>query len=148
MEREKALSKCMHICSLREYCVDDIEKKMEKWKVGSNDVKYIIDKLLQDNFINHDRYVVAFINDKFLFNHWGKIKIRYHLKHKYVESNIIERHLEDIDIVKYEEVIDLEIKKKRRTVKGNSEFEINQKIARFLISKGFEQDKVFSRLRI
>jgi len=147
MDREKALSKCMNICSMREYCIYDIEQKIDRWEVKEVDREYIIRRLLEDNFINHNRYVKAFINDKLLYNHWGKIKIRYHLKHKNIEVNIIETYIDKIDEITYKNIIDTEIIKKKKSVKGKDEFEINQKVARFLISKGFEPNIVFDRLK-
>ncbi len=148
MEYKKALDKCMGICSQREYCIFDIEEKLMKWEVSMSEHQKIVKVLIDERFIDHDRYVPAFINDKFTFNHWGKIKIRYYLKQKRIEESIIKKYLNTIDEDTYDLTIRNEIEKKRRSVKGNSPFEINQKIAKYVISKGFEPNKVFEILKL
>ena len=146
MNIKKALSKCMYICSQREYCIYNIETKLHKWEVLVDDQHEIIDSLIKENYIDHDRYVPAFIKDKFTFNHWGKIKIRYYLKQKRIDDSTINKFINTIDELAYEEVIVNEINKKRNSVKGDDKFEINQKVARYVISKGFEADMVFEKL--
>lgn len=146
MNFNKALSKCMYICSQREYCVYDIETKLTKWEVLVDDKNKVIDTLLDDKYIDHDRYVPAFINDKFTFNRWGKVKIKYYLKQKRIDDSIINKFISTIDELAYEKVLVDEINKKRKSIKGEDKFEINQKVARYVISKGFEPEKVFEKL--
>jgi regulatory protein len=148
MELKKALDKCMYICSQREYCIHDIEEKLTKWEVNVSVYQEIIKTLLAEKYIDHKRYVPAFINDKFTFNHWGKIKIRYHLKQKRIEDALIKTCLDAIDNQSYNEVIQEEINKKKRLVKGANEFDKKQKIARYVISKGFEPNIVFEIMKM
>jgi regulatory protein len=148
MELKKALDKCMYICSQREYCIHDIEEKLTKWEVNIIVHQEIIKTLLAEKYIDHKRYVPAFINDKFTFNHWGKIKIRYHLKQKRIEDALIKTYLDAIDNQSYNEVIQEEINKKKRMVKGANEFDRKQKIARYVISKGFEPNIVFEKMKM
>jgi len=148
MELKKALEKCMYFCSQREYCIFDIEEKLTNWEVDKSQHQEIIKTLVNEKFIDHYRYVKAFVSDKFIFNHWGKIKIRYHLKQKRIDDATIKKFLDEIDILAYEKVIIEEIGKKRRSVKGASDFDKKQKIARYVISKGFEPNKVFEMLKL
>jgi len=148
MEPKKALEKCMNICSQREYCVFDIEAKLRKWEIDENSQHKIIDTLLAEKFLDHDRYVPAFINDKFKFNHWGKIKVRYYLKQKQINEQIITKYLNQIDDNLYEKTIKREIAKRRKSAKGKTNFEKDQKVARYLISKGFEPSTVFEILKL
>lgn len=148
MELKKALEKCMYICSQREYCIQDIEEKLAKWEVNESEHQEIIKTLLAEKYIDHKRYIPAFINDKFAFNHWGKIKIRFHLKQKRIEDTVIKTFLDAIDRTSYNEVIKEEINKKKRLVKGVNEFDKNQKIARYVISKGFEPNIVFEIMKM
>ena len=148
MDFKKALNKCMYTCSKREYCVIDIKKKLIKWEVSESDQIKIINNLIKEKYIDENRYVLAFVNDKFAFNHWGKIKIKYHLKQKRIDKEIINKYIDKINHSDYEQTILEEIKKKKKTVTGKNEFEKNQKVARFVISKGFEPQKVFDFLQI
>lgn len=147
MDYKKALSKCMQICSRREYCTQDIIEKLFAWQVASELHEKIVEKLFNDKFIDHNRYTHAFVNDKFRFNNWGKVKIRYQLKQKYIEDNIIIEHLNNIEESDYIATLNSEICKKLKTAKANSDFERHQKVARYVISKGFEPDLVFKLLK-
>ena len=98
----------MDLCSRREYCQSDIDQKLRIWEVPQATIAKILKVLSEEKFIDHTRFVRAFVNDKLLFNHWGRIKIRYHLVHHRIEKEIIEelkpgyiveRHLQDGDIV-------------------------------------------------
>jgi len=148
MEFKRALEKCMHVCSQREYCIGDIKEKLKKWEITSTDQGKIISQLLAEKFIDHNRYTPAFISDKFNFNHWGRIKITYYLKQKGIEKDIIETHLNKIDCIEYKRILKIEIDKKAKGIKGNNDFEKNQKIARYAISKGFEPNLVFELLKL
>jgi len=147
MDKKQALAKCMKICSVREYCVDDILKKLTNWEISDKDKTYIIDYLISEKFIDNKRYTIAYIKDKFIFNKWGKIKIKYHLKQKHIENNIIENVINKvIDDNDYYNTVKNEIVKKSKSVKGKNDFEIKQKILRYMSSKGFETAIVFDVL--
>ena len=148
MEINKAIAKCMHLCSCREYCVFDIEAKLLKWDIESNDIYSIINTLLDEGYIDQERYTKAFINDKFKFNHWGKTKIKYHLRQKHIDTATINKFINSINEKDYKETIINEIIKKRESIKDDNSFEAQQKIARYVISKGFEPEMVFKELDI
>ena len=148
MDYKKALNKCMLICSQREYCINDIEEKLLKWGVLENNWQKVIKYLVTEKYIDHSRYVPAFVNDKFTYNHWGKIKIRHHLKQKKINELTIDEFINIIDSETYKQVIQDEINKKKHSVNGKNNFEKNQKIARYLISKGFEPNMVFDILKL
>src|SRR3989339_188593 len=147
MEYKQLLAKCMDLCSRREYCQSDIDQKLRIWEVPQATIAKILKVLSEEKFIDHTRFVRAFVNDKLLFNHWGRIKIRYHLVHHRIEKEIIEEGLDNIDEEKYLQIIKDEIVKKRKATPRGIEFERNQKIARTVISKGFEPELVFKLLK-
>lgn len=148
MKFEQALSKCMDLCSRREYCAFDIREKIKKWEISPEDADQIIKRLFEEKFLDHERYCRAFVNDKFCFNHWGKVKITYYLKQKQIEASYIHDALNEIDLDKYQGVIREEIKKKQSRVKAKNDFEKKAKIAQSLIAKGFEPGLVFEALKM
>lgn len=146
MEYKKALSKCMQMCSRKEYCITDIKQKLYSWELNEEDIERLIATLQEEKFIDEERFVNAFVNDKFKFNHWGKVKIRYHLKHKQIDENVVNNVLSGLSDAAYEEVIAQEIAKKISKVKANSTYERKAKVVNYLASKGFEPDLVFKYL--
>lgn len=147
MNFQQALTKCMDVCSRREYCSYDLMEKLRRWELHESDTEKIIEQLKKDRFINHERYCKAFVSDKIQFNHWGKIKIAYYLKQKQLEPKIIKEALEAIDDTLYKEIIIGEIAKKQKTVKAKNDFERQGKIAQSVIAKGFEPNLVFDLMK-
>lgn len=138
-----ALTKAMQLCSRQEYCVSDIEKKLELWEISKPDAHKIIDILQKENFINEERYATAFVNDKFNHNKWGKMKIASHMKIKKIPTTIIDTALNSIDSRRYITTLEAIIKTHRKTVKARNSYELKAKLMRFGQSRGFESSLLY-----
>ncbi len=148
MNYKEALNRCMFLCSKKEYCQSEIAAKLTEWQVPEPITGEVIRSLVAEKFVDDYRFSIAFTHDKFHFNHWGKVKIRYQLKQKKLASEIIQQAIDGINENEYHRVILDEIKKKKKTVTGKSEFEMKGKIARTIIAKGFEPELVFNLLKM
>lgn len=146
MEYKKALSKCMQMCSRKEYCITDIKQKLINWDINNVDADKIVATLQDEKFIDEERFVNAFVNDKFKFNKWGKKKISFALAQKGLSKHAISKGLKQIDVNEYKELILELITDKAKKVTAGTEFERNGKIANFLASRGFEADLIFKYL--
>ena len=142
-EYDQYLQKMMALCSNSEKCEYDIEQKLRKYNVPENDRKKILSDLQKHDFIDHTRYVEAFINDKLRFNHWGKRKIAYALHAKNIDETLIQTKLDEIDPENYERILEEELEKKISKLTYPVDKEGKAKIIRFLTQKGFEYGKVF-----
>ncbi|MDR2886949.1 MAG: RecX family transcriptional regulator [Bacteroidales bacterium] len=141
-----ALTKAMQICSRQEYCISDIEKKLEQWEVSKPDMYEITDILQKENFINEERYATAFAKDKFNYNKWGKIKIASHMKIKKIPMTIIDMALDSIDSSRYITTLETIIKTHRKSVKAKNSYELKAKLMRFGLSRGFESSLLYELL--
>lgn len=143
MESTKALSRCMQLCSKAEYCIYDIEQKLIKWEVFGEEQSQIVQRLIDEKFIDESRFVRAFVKDKFHFNHWGKTKITYMLSQKGISGSLVEEVLEAINEEQYLELIKETMQKKIKGIKANSEYEKKAKLVRFMASRGFESELIY-----
>lgn len=144
---EDALSFSATLCSVSEQCSYDIKRKIEKFELTSEEVTLLVKKLKKDGFLDEERYVGAFVNDRFKYNKWGKIKITYLLKQKGIESSIIYDCLESIeDEVYFSTLYDL-IKHKQKGTKGKDKSDIRNKLYRFAAGRGFESKIIISCLK-
>src|SRR5665648_324587 len=100
-----AYAKMAQLCSRSEQCSTDIRKKMVTYDLVNEVVEEIISKLKAEKFINDERYVKAYISDKFRLNKWGKIKLRHYLRMKGLPEKIIHDALAEIDEEKYKAVL-------------------------------------------
>ena len=76
---ENALVRMAALCSKCEQTEYDIRLKLKSWGISQNDIDTIINRLLQEKFIDEQRYATAFTRDKFHFAGWGKIKITFQI---------------------------------------------------------------------
>lgn len=139
--------KAASYCSISEHCIADVEKKLKNWKVSEPDRIKIIDKLIENDFINEKRYSTSFVRDKFRFNKWGKIKISMALRERKIDNNLISNALNEIDDGEYEELLGRLLKNKEKSIKYEYEYEKQGKLFRFAQSRGFENNIIEKVLR-
>ena len=136
----EAYAKMAQLCSRSEQCSADIRKKMVAYEIMDELVEEIITKLRKEKFLDDERYVKAYISDKFRLNKWGKIKMRYYLKANGLQDNIIEKALQEIKEEQYTKVLISTLKEKAKTIKSGDKFEKMGQIIRFAQSRGFEPE--------
>jgi regulatory protein len=132
------LSKAMKYCSIKECCLFELDKKFSDWQTPNQHYEPIKNYLLENNYINEQRYASAFVNDKIKFNHWGVNKVKYQLNAMNINSVYIQNALKQIDNDVYQNIIAHEAEKKIRNTKIIDEWTFKQKIYNYLTSKGFE----------
>lgn len=146
LSREAALNKAASYCSLCERCISEVRKKLQSWRVSDSDATYIIERLIDEKFIDEVRYCHAFTNDKLRFNHWGRIKIAGALREKMIPSETINEALDAIDPEEYINALQYIIESKRRELVGIDDFTANGKIIRYASSRGFEPHIIMKQL--
>ncbi len=131
-------SKAASYCSIAERCEQEIIEKMAKWGTPEDEQQAIINKLIEDDFLNERRYATAFARDKFRFNQWGRIKISYSLKQKGIASDNIKEGLASIEESQYTDILKKLIETKLKSLKRDTPATSYPKVMRFIAGKGFE----------
>jgi regulatory protein len=145
---EVAKAKVQKICAFQEKCIFEITQKLKSWQIPNQEIEKIIDDLIDKKFIDEDRYTQAFVNSKLSINQWGKIRLRFELKQRKIESSIIEKYLLAINETKYLEILRhlLQYKVDQLKNKDFSEYELKSKLVNYLQGKGFEMDLIFKEV--
>jgi hypothetical protein len=86
--------------------------------------------------------LVDFIHDKYRFAKWGKIKIGQALQLKKIPQSVFYRYLNEIDEDEYLAILDNLLAVKRKSVHAENEYELNNKLVRFALSRGFEMKDI------
>jgi len=144
---QQALNKAKRYCSSKEVCEQDILSKLIQWQIPQELHSLILQKLIEDNFLNNQRFAICFAHDKLKFNNWGKIKIKYELQLKKLPSDVISIALDSIDNEFYLEIATKLIASKFKTLKSDDKQQNQKKIISFMYSKGFEYDIVMNLLK-
>ncbi|MCB9334637.1 MAG: RecX family transcriptional regulator [Flavobacteriales bacterium] len=147
MPYEKALEKAKWYCSFQERCILDVENRFLAWKVKREEWDKLLDVLLEQDFLNEDRYVEDFVRGKFSIKKWGRLKIKAELLKKKIKSKKVEEELAKIDEENYHKTIQHLLEKKKELLpKIEDELKLRDKLYRYLISKGYESELVVKEL--
>ncbi|MFT6849587.1 MAG: regulatory protein [Sphingobacteriales bacterium] len=137
---KKLLYSMQRYCVLGERCRRDIKQKLEKKEVDEIAITKIIEALEYEKFVDEKRYASAFTNDKFKFNHWGRLKIKSELFVKELPYPFILDGLKRINAYEYRKKIFYLAEKKLKHTQADNVYTLRDKVARHLYSKGFEPD--------
>jgi regulatory protein len=137
----EGLSKAMKYCSKYEACISSVKQKLVAWNIDSDIHEAIIDQLIDEKFIDEERFTEIFIKDKIL-QKWGKTKIKHHLKHKQIPERIINIKIQEIDKQDYLNNLEYLFNKKNNSLKEEDPFKRKDKIIRHLVGKGYEFELV------
>ena len=103
----------------------------------------IIIKLMQEDFLNEERFARSFVRGKFRIKKWGRIKIKQELKIRDISSPIIKLALTEIEEEAYRETLTELVVKKNKLIRESNTFKKRKKLADFLLHKGFEPSLVY-----
>jgi regulatory protein len=141
----QALPKLRQYCAYQERCHSEAKEKLYSYAVYGDDAENIISKLIEEGYLNEERFAIHFAGGRFRIKQWGKVKIKYELKQKKVSDYCIKKALGNIDADDYEELLTKLAEKKLKTLKGEKNIFIKKrKLQDFLLQRGFENDLVRS----
>ena len=143
---DEALAKLMNYCAYRDRSQKEVEDKLDQMRMIPEAKEKIIIKLMQDDFLNEERFARSFARGKFRIKKWGKVKIKMELRKKAISEPIIKLGLSEIDLKSYNATLyELAEKRTDKTLETNS-YRKKQKVADYLMRRGFETHLVFECL--
>ena len=128
------------LCAQAEHCQQEMRDKMRRWELDETAQNRIIDRLIKERYVDDERYARAFVKDKIRYNKWGRRKVQQGLWQKRIDADIQQRVLDEIDEKEYLDILRPLLKQKRKNIRAASDYELNQKLARFALSRGFTFD--------
>lgn len=135
---QQALNRAAALCARSEQASGDIHDKLVKWGLNANEVRQVLNQLVEQGFIDNERYARAFVKDRFVFNGWGRIKIAHQLKLKGIPADVIDTAMAVIDEDAYQQRLLELLQAKWRTVNGRERRAAWAAMMRFAASRGFE----------
>ena len=138
MTYEMALQRLSALCASAEHCEYEMTEKMRKWEVEESDCERIMEYLRKAKFVDDERYARAFVKDKIKYNKWGRRKVEQGLWAKHIAEDIRQRVLVEVDESQYKSVLTDLMKSKRRSIKAANDYEMNRKLIKFALSRGFD----------
>ena len=144
---DQVLDKMAKYCAYQERCVKDVRDKLKTFDIPEEEKSKILDYLLDNRFVNDERFAKSFVRGKVNQSGWGMNKIRFHLMQKGIDKELIDEALGQTDEAVYgQRLIDI-LKTKSKTVKAENDFEKKRKLAAYAMQKGFEGNLVWEVLK-
>lgn len=128
------------LCAQAEHCQWEMLEKMRRWEVPEEAQARVMQRLVKERYVDDERYAQAFVKDKIRYNKWGRRKVDQALWQKHIDEDIRKRVLDEVDDDEYLSVLRPLLKQKRKSTKANNDYELNQKLMRFALGRGFTFD--------
>ena len=148
MTEQEAYLQLATLCAQAEHCEQEMRDKMKRWEIDETAQNRIIDRLVKERYIDNERYARAFVKDKIRYNKWGRRKVQQALWMKRIDNDIQQRVLDEIDDKEYLDVLRPLLKQKRKSTKAAYDYELNQKLVRFALGRGFTFDIIRQCLEV
>ena len=139
--------KLKHYCGYQERSHAEVQQKL--WDLGVKKAEHdeIISSLIEENYLNEERFAIAFAGGKFRLKEWGRRKILYALREKKVSEYNIKKAMKEIDEDAYLATLKELAEKKYMLLKGEQYLVRRKKTMDYLVQKGFEPDLVTAAIR-
>ena len=137
---EEAFLQLAALCANAEHCQYEMLEKMKRWELSDEAQARVMARLIEERYVDDRRYARAFVKDKICYNKWGRRKVQQGLWMKRIDKEIQDEVLNEIDEKEYLNVLKPLLKQKRKSIKANSDYELNQKLVRFAYGRGFTFD--------
>ncbi len=144
---QDAKLKAADFCAYQERSQQEVRDKLYTYGLHKDEVEKLLSELITKNFVNEERFAIAYAGGKYRMKSWGKNKILQGLRQHKISQYCINKALREIDDKDYNESIKRLIEQKKASIRNIGGFQSKQKIARYLMQKGYEQQLVWDHLK-
>lgn len=142
------LEKIKHYCAYQERCHQEVRTKLLEMKVYGDELENIIAILIEENFLNEERFAKSYARGKFYQKSWGRNKIKQEMKMKNISETLIKSGMREIDEQDYMDVLQKLATKKVETLRDiKGKLTKFNKVKNYLLQKGYESNLVFDVVR-
>ena len=129
-------------CAQAEHCQWEMTERMQRWQLDDEAQARVMQRLVKERYVDDERYARAFVKDKVRYNKWGRRKVEQALWQKHIAEDIRQQVLDEVGDDEYASVLRPLLEQKRRSTRANSDYEMNQKLTRFALGRGFTFDVI------
>ena len=136
----QAYQKLTDLCARSEQCQQNMLEKMRQWGVSEEEQAEVMQRLIEERYIDDERFTRAFIYDKIRYSKWGRHKVEQALWMKHIDEHISKPLLDEVDDEEYLKILRPMLKQKRKSIHAKSEYEGTMKLIKYALSRGFTMD--------
>ena len=143
---EEIKHKLEYYCSYQDRCHKEVEQKLNSFTLITELKEKVIVHLIENNFINEERFAKSFVRGKHNYKFWGKNRIVNELKFRNISSRIITIALKEIPEATYLENFHQLAEKHWNNITERKGPKKNKKFVDFLLRKGYETSLIYEKL--
>ncbi|MDI5948312.1 regulatory protein RecX [Flavobacterium yafengii] len=144
---KEAIHKIEHYCAYQERCHEEVVQKLRSMKMDSDEIDTIMVRLINDNFLNEERFAQSFARGKHRIKHWGKIRIVNELKAKKITQTLINIALKEISTEEYLSTFHTLAERNWESILETNNLKKRKKFCDYLLRKGFESNLVYEKVK-
>lgn len=143
LQPDEAYNRLADRCSTGEICTSEALDKLHAWGIDPDIADAIVQRLVNERFIDDQRYAHAFVRDRLYNNRWGLVKIRNAMKLKHIDPDIINAAIEsETDNDRYFANLAAALRSKGRAMASPLSAADRARLFRFALSRGYEPSLV------
>lgn len=143
----QAWEKIKYYCAYQERGHQETKDKLYRFGLGSSDVDELLARLIEEGYLNEERFARQFAGGKFRIKKWGRIKIQNELKLKHVSPFNIKISMQEIDEEEYQAILEKLVTEKWESLKREQYLVRQMKTLRYMVQKGFETNLVSAAIQ-
>ena len=136
--KEQALQKAKHYCGYQERSHSEVKEKLYSFGLYKQQVEECLSQLIEENYLNEERFAQQFAGGKFRMKQWGRVKIKYELKQRQVSEYSIKKALKQIEEDEYMASLKKLANDRYASLKGEQYLVRKKKTIDYLMQKGYE----------
>lgn len=144
----EATIKARAFCNYRDRCHKEVREKLYGMGLWKKEVDQVIMQMMDEDLLNEERFARSFARGYFRNKRWGKAKIKYELQLRQIHSRLIQTALTEIEEDEYAQTIEHLIEKKLNLLSSEKPLTKKQKVANYLLQKGFQYSEFKTLLDI
>lgn len=141
-----AIKKLEHYCAYQERCHNEVVQKLRDMTLDSNEIDEVVVYLIENNFLNEERFACGFARGKFRIKHWGKIRIVNELKFRNISQHNINTALKEITTEDYLASFHSIADRNWENIQESNPLKKRKKFCDYLIRKGFESNLIYGKV--
>jgi regulatory protein len=140
---QQSLPKAKHYCAYQERCHSEVKDKLYSFGLNTKEVDQILSTLIEENYLNEERFAIQYAGGHFRTKNWGRVKITHALKQKQVSPYCIKKALKQIDEEVYLNTLQKLFEEKLKALRSEKNIFIKKrKLQDYLMQKGYETDLI------
>lgn len=143
---EEALAKLQSYCAYQDRCHKEVAQKLKEMRMISQASEQIIIELIEGDFLNEERFSMAFVRGKFKIKKWGRRRLASELKQRKISKFLIQKALGQISETDYKATFEALVHKKAESITGGSIAKKRKKLADYLLYRGWEAHLVYDKI--